>query len=121
MAALTDKIHPTMTSLVVGLCVDSTDESGPLEHNPVRRFIRRVHCEGGPVTDCPAGRERRLDAVDARVGAGAARWCYTSGNTVVCWNQHSPHSCVTGREAGTGDLVTGCVLHQFQRVVRATR
>ena len=61
-----------MTSLVVGLCVDSTDESGPLEHKPVRRFIRRVHCEGGPVTDCPAGRERRLNETDARVGAGAA-------------------------------------------------
>ena len=72
MAALTHKFHPTLIALVVGLCVGSTDESGPLERNPVRRFIRRVHCEGGPVTDCPAGRERRLYETDARVGAGAA-------------------------------------------------
>ena len=73
------------------------------------------------VTDRPAGRERRLDAVDARVGAGAAWWWCTNGNIVVCWKQHSPHSRVTGRETGTGDLITGCVLHQFQLVVRAAR
>jgi len=121
MAALTDKIHPTLIPLFVSLVVDSTDDRGPLEHNPVRRFIGRVHCEGGPVTDCPAGSERRLDVIDARVGAGAAWWWYTEGNTVVCWKQHSPRGRVTGREAGTGDLVTDCVLHQFQRVVRATR